>query len=232
MAEDRPRIHPLSLLRECLVIYRVHWLALVGAAAAVFLPLAVLDALVEHHADEETWELAGLELIELLLHLFGDVFYTGIVAAAVIAWRRGGPRSGPLEVARRLSWGTILALDLVLSIATVVGLIALVVPGVMIYVYFSLAPAYVKIDHLGFTAALRASARAVHGNFWRILLVFLILVPAAAALKELLQMAVDEFLGHVAVTLVVDLVGAPFYGLATVLMAFELRSRITTAIGH
>ena len=69
-------------------------------------------------------------------------------------------------------------------------------PGVMIYVYFALAPAYVKIDHLGFTAALRASARAVHGNFWRILLVFLIrLVRVRARRVRVLRRYADRIAG-------------------------------------
>jgi hypothetical protein len=110
----------------------------------------------------------------------------------------------------------------VLPLATAIGLVLAVVPGVLIYVYFSLAPAIVKIDHVGMREAMRRSRQAVHGNFWRVLAVFVLVVGVAGVVEQLLQSLFHEFIGLTVTNLVVETLGAPFYGLATVLMAFAL----------
>lgn len=220
---DQPKLRPLRVLRDALRVYREHCLILWAAALAVFGPLAAADALLEG-VDAHGIVLVLIESTsQSLLHLFGDVAYAGIVAAAVIAWRAGGARQGPLPVLRALPWRTIAVLDLLIPAVTVALLLALVVPGVVFYTYVSLAAPVAKIDHVGVREALRRSARLVRGSFWRVLLVLFLVVVVAGVAEQLLQNATPNLLGDLLVNLVVQVLFAPVFGLATVLMVFDLR---------
>jgi hypothetical protein len=219
----RPRLHVGELLRDVLVVYRRHWPALILAAALVFAPLAVVDALLEHAHPEGFLAVGTVTIGESLFHLIGDVFYTGLVAAAVVAWHAGGPRQSPIGVARHLPWRTGTAVDVVLPIMTAIGFALLVVPGVLVYVYLSLTPAIVELEHTGMRESMRRSLRQVRGNFWRVLLVFVVVLGVSSAIEELLQAAVTATIGDGLVNWVIQLFSAPFNGLATVLMAVALR---------
>jgi uncharacterized membrane protein YhaH (DUF805 family) len=71
--------------------------------------------------------------------------------------------------------------------------------------------------------ALRRSARLVRGSFWRVLLVLFLVVVVAGVAEQLLQNATPNLLGDLLVNLVVQVLFAPVFGLATVLMVFDLR---------
>lgn len=220
-----PRLQPLRILRDALRIYRRHWWGLMAGALVVFLPLAALDAVLDQLHGATPALVVLLRLGETVVHVFGEVFYAGLVAAAVIAWRRGEGRLSPVEMVRTMPWGTIIALDLLLPLATAIGLVLLIVPGVMVFVYFGLAPAFAKIEHLKMRPALRRSHQAVRGSFWRVLAVYLVVIVSAGVIQELLEELSDAYLGSVGLHLVVRLVFSPFGGLALVLTAFALGAR-------
>jgi hypothetical protein len=218
----RPRLRVRELLRDVLVVYRRHWVGLITAAAIVFAPLAILDALLEEAHPHGFLAVGTITIGESLLHLIGDVFYTGVVAASVIAWRGGGPRLGPVGVARTLPWRTGTAVDVVLPLMTAIGFALLIVPGVLVYVYLALTPAIVELEHVGMRESMRRSLARVRGNFWRVLLVFVIVLGVSGAVEEVLQGLVTFTIGDGVVNWVIQLFSAPFNGLATVLMAYAL----------
>jgi len=230
-APARAKLRPGAIVRDSLVIYRRHWWRLILSAIVVFTPVAVLDALLEDIDSDHAAVTALLEVGSGVLELLGAVLYAGLVTAAVIAWREGREHEGPLKVARHLRWGTIAALDLLIPLIIVIGLIALVVPGIMAAVYLSLAPAFAEIDRTGIGASLRRSVRAVRGSFWRVLGVYLVLVVTAGLIQEILQDAVDHAVGHVLSVILVQAVFAPFYGLAIATITLDRRAADPTLAG-
>lgn len=228
---DRPRLRPRKIVHESLAIYRRHWLRLVVSAIIVFAPLAVADGLLHQVESDQVVLKVLLQLSSGLLELLGAVFYAGLVAAAVVAWRAGVAHEGPLKVARHLPWRTISVLDLLIPVIIVVGLILLVVPGIMAAVYLSLAPAFAEIDHTGVKESLRRSVRAIRGSFWRAILVYLVLIVASQALGEVLQEQVDHTIGGILIVILIQAVFAPFYGLATVTICFDRRDADPTLVG-
>lgn len=225
----RVKLRPMRVLRDALGVYRAHYLALWVCAIAVFAPLAVADALLESLDGHGTLALVLESAGETVLHLVGDVFYAGIVAAAVIAWRSGGPRQTPLQVARTLPWGTIVALDLLIPLATVALSFLLIVPGIVFYTYFSLSAPVAKVDHVGTREAMRRSARLVRGSFWRVLAILFLVVVVAGAVEQALQSLTSRLAGDVLVNIVVQTVFSPLFGLAAVLMVFDLRRSVAAA---
>jgi hypothetical protein len=222
-APERPKLHPLTIVHDSLAIYRRHWWRLILSAIVVFTPLAIIDALLEEVHSEHVVIKGLLQLSSGVLELLGAVLYAGLVTAAVIAWRSGAEHEGPLRVARQLPWRTISALDLLLPFIIVIGLILLVVPGILAAVYFSLAPAFAEIDRTGVKESLRRSVRAVRGSFWRVLLVYLVLVVAAGAIQQVLQDLVDHTIGAIFIVILIQAMFAPFYGLAIATITLDRR---------
>jgi len=221
--QQRRKLRPAQIVHDSLAIYRVHWWRLIGSAIIVFLPLAVGDALLEEIDSEEAVAKVALQLASGLLDLLGAVFYAGLVTAAVVAWREGREHEGPLRVARHLPWRTMTVLDLLLPLIIVVGLILLVVPGILAAVYLALAPAFAEIDHTGVRESMRRSIRAVRGSFWRVLLVFVVLVVASSVVQQILQDVVDHLVGNVLVAVLIQAIFAPFYGLAIATITLDRR---------
>jgi hypothetical protein len=222
-AQQRPKLRPKQIVRDSVVIYRVHWWRLILSAVVVFLPLAIGDALLEEIDTDHAVATVALKLASGVLDLLGAVFYAGLVTAAVVAWREGREHEGPLRVARHLPWRTMTVLDLLLPFIIVVGLILLVVPGIMAAVYLALAPAFAEIDHTGVRESMRRSIRAVRGSFWRVLLVFVVLVVVSGTVEEILQDTVDHLVGNILVGVLIQAIFAPFYGLAIATMTLDRR---------
>jgi hypothetical protein len=88
--------------------------------------------------------------------------------------------------------------------------------------YTAIAPALVKIEHLGVRGSIRRSAKLVRGSFWRVLLIlwgaYLVTLAVGQALEHWLHHYAAEYVAST----VVEAILAPFYGLAAVLVAFEL----------
>ena len=189
----------------------------------MFLPLALIDGLVEEIRSGSDVTKGALALLTTTEHMLGDVLFNGLVAAAVIVWRQGGPRLGVIAIARTLPWPTIIALEIAIPVVTAIGLVLLVIPGILFATYVTLAPAVVKVEHLRAWPSVKRSFALVRGNFWRVLLVLVVLVGVAGAVEELLQSLTPDFVGDVLVKLAVELTFSPLSAVAVVLMVFHLR---------
>jgi hypothetical protein len=214
---------------------RAGYLLLLGAV--VFVPLGLLEALAnEVHevrlgGPDEVFDLGTVVLIAGLLAqavttLLGEVFYAGAVALTM----RQGEHSPPpslLEVARRLSYGRLIMVDILLTLGVALGLVLLIVPGVIFFGWFALVGPIVEIEERSVRAAFARSRQLARGSFWTILLVLVPILLAgellAAALLELPHLVIHE-------PLLRDWVGealtgillSPFYALAAVLMTLQL----------
>ncbi len=107
--------------------------------------------------------------LTVIVNLFGQAFYAGLTAAAVIEWREHRPLPGPRALLRSVPLGRLVLLDIVLTLGTAIGLVLLVIPGLIWLAYFSIAPALVKFEHRGVWGSMRRSRELVRGNFWRVM---------------------------------------------------------------
>ena len=228
---ERPKLRPWKIVRASLAIYHRHWWRLIVAAVIVFTPVAIADGLLDTIDHDDRLATVALEIAAGMLELFGAVFYAGLVAAAVMAWRSGGEHQGAVHVARHLPWRTISVLDLLIPLIALVGLILLIIPGVLALVYLSLAPAFAEMDHTGVKESMRRSVRAVRGSFWRVIAVYLLLVVLSSTIGELLQAQVDHTIGGILILVVIQAIFAPFYGLATVTITLDRRDADPTLAG-
>src|SRR5918996_941140 len=119
---------------------------LLAIAAIVFVPLSLVEVGGDRLIDVDVDSISGPELAGLLAVaavesgalLLGEVFYSGAVAAVVVAARAGRSRSLD-EIVRELPWRPLLAVDLLLNLGLALGLVLFILPGIVFFTYFALA---------------------------------------------------------------------------------------------
>ena len=174
-------------------------------AVIVFLPLGLIDAL-STTLDVDSLDLdSGLKIAALIAaisaltatSLIGEVFYSGAIAISLTHPEHERPP--PLrEIARRIDYRRLIAVDLLYVLIVVVGMLLFFVPGVVAFVYLGLAGPVIEIERHTVRGALARSWRLVRGRFWT---VFAVLVPI-----ELVGDSIGESGGR----LVHDLLGETF----------------------
>jgi hypothetical protein len=221
---------PLAIFRDVLAAYRRHWRILLGAAFLLFGAFNAFELLVP---EVESDHLGAQVLIEAIflgagsfaISSYEEAFFEGVVASAAAEWRMGRPRPSLLTVARSVPYLVLIAVNAVIAVGTSLGLLLLIVPGVLFGTYTALAPALTKIEHLGVRAALRRSFQLVNGNLWSVFVliwgVYLATEAATAGLDQLLHGVGLEYL----TTTAAEALLAPLYGLAAVLVTYDLIAR-------
>jgi hypothetical protein len=214
---------------------RAGYLLLLGVI--VFVPLGLLDALANRvneiyaESPDQVFDLATAALLLGLLAqavttLLGEVFYAGAVA---LTMRQGeySPPPSLRDVARRLSYGRLIAVDILLALLVAAGLVLLIVPGLLFFGWFALAGPVVEIEERGVRAAFARSRQLVRGSLWTVLLVLIPITIASAllgdALVELPHLVIHEpLLSDWASESLSNILLSPFYAVAAVLMTLEL----------
>lgn len=215
------------LLRDTWAVYKAHWKFLVPVTMVVLAPQAIGDALLGEievegvKRPEDVLKLASIP-VAVTVNLAGEALLSGIVAAFVIDWRRGGERSKLREIMRTVPYGRLIAIDLVLAIGTALGLVLLIVPGVLIFTYLLIAPALVEIEHVTIREAIRRSIVLVSGSFWRVLAFALFVFAATDAAAHLLESPVHGVEGEALFNLGIEAVIEPIATVFTVVLALAL----------
>lgn len=216
-------------------VYRAWARTLLPLACLIFVPLGLISALPLATRVESLDLGSGLLVVGVLVavlaligtSLFGEIFFSGVVAVSLTYEGEPGRPPTPREIAGRLAYGRLIAVDLIYALVVAVGFFVFVVPGVVAYVFLGLAGAIVEIERRGAGEALARSARLVRGRFW---LVFAVLVPLeilSEGFGGLADAGSQALLGH---TLWADwlaeslsnVVATPFVAVACVLLAVDL----------
>lgn len=227
----------MSVLSLYVRIWRTYFAwarTLLPLAVVVFVPLGLIHA-IPVHVEATSLDLgSGLEIFGALLAvlllvttgLLGEIFYTGAVAIALTHPHDGNPPT-LREVAGMVRYWTLIGVDLIFGALVALGVIAFLVPGLLIFVFLGLAAPVAEIEHRGVRAALARSVRLVRGHFW---LVFAVLVPieiASDVCTNLVTHLSHELLGDSLVTewavdTATNIVLTPFYAVAAVLLTLDL----------
>jgi hypothetical protein len=231
----------VSGLRKPLALYArigrtyVSWAkVLLPMAVFVFVPLGLVHAVPIH---EELGSLdfgGGFKVFGFVLGLLvlgatgliGEVFYTGAVSIALTHPHDGNPPT-LREVARMISYGRLVAVDLIYGALVAVGFAFLILPGVLIYIYLGLAAPVVEIERRRVGDGFSRSLRLVRGHFW---VVFSVLVPIEIVgdglTREITDLAGHLLGGSLLAEWVADtgsnVVLTPFYAVAVVLLTLDL----------
>ncbi|MGN6257850.1 MAG: hypothetical protein ACTHN3_08900 [Solirubrobacterales bacterium] len=218
-------------------ILRTYWAwspGILVLALIIFLPLGLLDAITAN-VDLDSLDLAsGVKVAAVMLAvgaiattgLLGEIFFSGAIAMSLTHPHGEGPP--PLrEIARRVKYGRLIAVDVAFVAIVAMGLLLAVVPGVLAFVFLSLAGPLVEIEERSALGALRRSAQLVRGSFW---FVFWVVVPieivgdaVGSAIASLVHGAFGHsFVGEWLAEALANVVLSPFFAVGAVLLTVEL----------
>ncbi len=203
-------------------------------AAFVFVPIGLIDALAikaqlgSTSAQDELEVAAAIGAVSALslTALLGEVFYSGAVAISLTQAEPGRAPS-TWEIAKRLKYARLIAVDLIYGLLVAVGVIFLVAPGVIVFTFFGLAAPVVEIENRGVRAAFSRSLSLVRGRFWTVLGVLAPIEIVGDSITDLLTSSVHHLLGGSLVAewcaeSISNIVLAPLYAIAAVLLAIDL----------
>lgn len=227
-------------MRRSLGLYRARFALYVALIAIPVIPVGIaLVALAAASPDPsgQTERILAIDLIaEFLLVM---PICTAAVAYAVVAQIAGGTPTLGQTLRAVLPYSSVLVGTVLLSaIATFLGLIALVLPGLVMAIWFQFVGQVVILEKLSFLDALRRCRELVRGSWWRTLgyVVAINIVSGAAGL--LLSAVVGGALqpkdASQTAKLVVPLVAnipssilvLPFSTIALTLVYLRLRDRV------
>jgi len=127
--------------------------------------------------------------------------------------------------------------DVLITIASLIGALFLVIPGVILFTLFAITGPVVNIEHLGAIPAMKRSAGLVRPHFW--LVFFLVTLPLLVE-HQAIHWAHELVFGHALIEVfivqgITGMIVGSFVGLVEVNVAYALvaqdRARIPSASG-
>jgi hypothetical protein len=141
---------------------------------------ALVEIALDHFVDRASLPLSLLaDLSASGVSILGAVFLSGFLTRLVGDADDGSQSVSVREVVRTLPWGRLVGADLMVALLAVIGLIALVIPGLIAINLFAVVGPVIEIEDRRVIAALRRSAHLVRPHFWTVAL--LVTLPVAVA---------------------------------------------------
>jgi hypothetical protein len=203
-------------------------------ATIVFIPLGFIDALLEQVDTSSLDVTSGFQVAAVLgalaaivtSGLFGEVFFSGAIAAS-LTHPEDEESPGFVHIARHISYGKLILVDLGFTLMMVIGTIAIIVPGILVFVYLSLSGPVVELEKRGVRDGFRRSFQLVRGHFWMAAAVLIPIEIVGDAINDAIVGGAHHLFGHnlLAAWLgesVGNIVTAPVASVAFVLLTLDL----------
>ncbi len=218
-----PPVNPLGgVFGEAWEMYKAHWRHFFSIALVVFVILAVAGILLGALLG---W--LGI-LISAFISIAGTFWLQGALIEAVRDVRDGRADLSVSETFGRVypRLGTILVAGILLTLAIVIGLAFLVVPGlILLTIWIVVIPAIV-LENRGIGESFGRSRELVRGNGWNvfgvIVLTFLILIGVAIVIGLVLS-PLEEWLAGLIQQIVGNTLVTPFIVAVWTLVYYRLR---------
>jgi len=117
-------------------------------AVVVSVLTAAAEVVADVFADQTSLPLSLLTALSASgVVLLGTVFLSGFLSRLVREVEGGSERASVWTVLRTLPWGRLIGADLLVGLLVVVGLIALVIPGLAAIVFFAVVGPVIEIEN-------------------------------------------------------------------------------------
>jgi hypothetical protein len=158
--------------------------------------------------------------------MLAHYFLAAVIEVVESAERHGHPRPNILDLVRGLPWGRLIAADVILRAASIVGYFVFVVPGVLIATYTLIALPLINMERRPVVPTIRRSIDLVRGHFVTAFLIWALVTGGTLGLEEiaaelteaLTHSHIGEYLGHLATEVLI----LPLAALPVVMLAFDL----------
>ncbi|MGH9026721.1 MAG: hypothetical protein ACRDWD_11505, partial [Acidimicrobiia bacterium] len=217
-----------ATLRRAVELCKAEWRILVGLTIVVEIPILIADTASIRFLDIDVSRTAAVEsvaagLILVMWTTLAHHLLLAVVERVEASARRGHPRPVVGKVLRDLPIGRLLLADVLVTVALVVGLLLLVIPGIAVAVWTAPLFPLLTMERKRVLPTVRRSIAIVRGSAWRVLAVIGLLYIASQlaglVVAALLHDApIIDAIAHVGVVLVFE----PLSSAAIVIATFAL----------
>jgi hypothetical protein len=221
-----------TILRLALRTYRERFARVAGTAFLVFGTVAMVDAVatvlvIDRHVSRPIGALITSGLASVFA-MVGVVIYAGILDRVVGAHLHGHPDLTMRQIWTGLPIGRLVLADVVLAVATAIGLALFVIPGVIVFAMWCIVGPVITIEDRGVRASLGRSWTLVRSHFWHTF--FLVTLPLHFEQAVLHAIHYTEIFEHPAVPAfllngLLGMVIGSIVGLVEVVLTYELIAR-------
>ena len=209
-----------SVISRTFSIYADQASVLLPAAAAVFVVVGVISALLVVIAPV-------LAILAFVVILVGTTLYTGMVVELVADVQDGRRDAtvGQLFNAARPFVGQLILVGIVAGIATAIGFVLIIVPGLILLTIWSVFAPVIVLENPGGLKPLGRSRELVKGNGWQVFGVIVVLVIGVGIVSAIVESIGDSggTAAAIVVRVIVEILTAPISALAASVLYFELR---------
>jgi hypothetical protein len=235
-----------ELIDGSVKLYRRDWLALVGIAAFVLIPFTLIQVWVTQglvaQVDPTVFDeslLTDILIVSLVFIVIQFLIVQPFLVAAMTRAAADAYLGEQVSIGRVSRYAlsklpAILWISVQTLVATLIGFLLLVIPGIIIAVRLTLAPPVLVVEDIRGSSALGRSWRLTEGHAWRVFgaLVLAALITAIGAAiitipTELIAAMLpdDGWIVSTLGTMLATVLITPFSILIVVLLYFDLRVR-------
>jgi hypothetical protein len=203
-------------------VYTDQALLLIPAALLVFLPVAVVNGVLQS-------KISGLIIaLSVVVSVIATVWFEGMVVQAVRSNLQGKGRMslGAMFESAAPFVPALLAAGLLAALGILGGFILLIVPGLYLFTMWALISPVIVIEGAAVMNSFSRSRTLVTGNGWQVfgvlVLVLILNGIGAAVLGSLFRDIASSSVGYGLSSLITNALLAPFFGIVTAVMYFEL----------
>ena len=238
-----------ELLDASINLYREHWKLFMGIVAFVFVPLQFLQSFLTREiavgpftSTEQVPTDAQLTSGLIITLIFGALTFLFILPFLTAAMARatsevylgGSPTVGDIYRFALSRTAAVLWATFLVFLLSGLGFLALVVPGIILFVRYTFTPSVVAIEGARGTKAMRRSWQLSRGFFWKILGTILLAGILTSIVGGILQLPLEflaDRMGDSGWLLraiggsAAAIVTRPYAGIVAVLLYFDMRIR-------
>ena len=237
-----PGLRPLAfgeILDVALKIFGRHWRTLVACVLVPTVPIQIVSVLVVLSIAPEQFDLSsgttspsegtgGAEIAGVLVVRLLEVLASILAWAACFKAVADGYLGREATVGTSLRFGLpkiprLFGLSIVAGVLIVIGLILIIVPGLVLMTFLSLAVPALLFERIGILGAIGRSFELVSGRFWSILLLMIVTILALLIVSFVFGL----LLGGIGVAVAED---SEAVGAAVTFVAAVIATAITTPI--
>ena len=213
-------LDPGSIFGRAFAVYGAQLGLILPAALLVFLPVAAINAVVQPTA-------VGLRLLSLVVSAIATYWLQGMVVEAVrdIQDGRRDFTLGGLFASVTPVLGSLILAGVLASIATTIGLILLIVPGLVLLTWWAVLAPVIVIERRPALEAFGRSRDLVRGNGWTVfaivVVVFLLQGLGSILLASVLS-GLDDQVGAALAALISGALIAPVSAIVAALLYLDL----------
>jgi hypothetical protein len=230
-----------EILRTAFQLYRRHWRTLVSIAAVVVVPLTLLQYVIGHwvrsHGQQmhgqgvvstSFWAVASASLLAALVGLLLYQVLTGAITRTIANEVAG--QDLDLEQSYRFGFarlGPILVVSVLVGLATMLGLIVFIIPGIYIGVRLAVSIQALVVEDKRGTEAMRRSWDLVGGHWWHAAFTVLVAALITAVVNAVITapFSAGAWVIQGIAAAVATTVTLPYGALVGVLLYLDLRTR-------